>query len=124
MWEVLIRFVTYFHNSHPGAGANGHSPAWLEGPWMGICGSGFSHSLGAEGKSSLSLSLWQLNSQKALLKQSLDKLFSAAVCSGVFILKYGCPSVTAGSASMDLTNLRWTVVVLRVLNVVEFFHLD
>ena len=47
-----------------------------------------------------------------------------AVCSGVFILKYGCPSVTAGSASTDLTNLRWTVVVLGVLNVVEFFHLD
>lgn len=82
----------------------------------------FSHSLGAEGKSSFYL--WQLNSQKALLKQSLEKLFSSTVCSGVFILKYGCPSTSAGSTSMDLTNLRWTVVVLGVLNVVEFFHSD
>ena len=39
VWEVLIRFVTHFHISHPGAGANGHSPSWLEVPWRGICGS-------------------------------------------------------------------------------------
>ena len=100
-------------------------PGWKV-PGGGFVAAEFSHSLGAEGKSSLSLSLylWQLNSQRALLKQSLEKLFSAAVCSDVFILKYGCSSVTVGSACMDLTNLRWTIVVFRVLNVVEFFHSD
>ena len=96
-------------------------PGWKV-PGGGSVAAEFSHSLGAEGKSSLYL--WQLNSQKGLLKQSLEILFSPTVCSGVFILKYGCPSVSVGSTSMDLTNLRRTIVVLGVLNVVEFFHSD
>ena len=124
MWEVLIRFVTHFHNSHQVlVRMVTLLPVWKV-PGGGFVAAEFSHSLGAEGKSSLSLSLWQLNSQRALLKQSSEKLFSAAVCSDVFILKYSCPSVTVGSACTDLTNLRWTIVVFRVLNVVEFFHSD